>query len=67
MRATITVDADISSAPTSIGRMNPTGASTPAASGTEMMGLVILGGVEGELADDFAGCGVDDVDVQVLD
>ena len=31
------------------------------------MGLVVLGGVEGELGEEFAGVGVDDVDVQVLD
>jgi hypothetical protein len=30
-------------------------------------GLVALVGVEGELADEFAGVGVDDADVQVLD
>jgi hypothetical protein len=29
--------------------------------------LVALGGVEGELADELAGVGVDDADVQVLD
>jgi hypothetical protein len=30
-------------------------------------GLVAAGGVEGELAEEFAGGGVDDADVQVLD
>ena len=30
-------------------------------------GLVVAGGVEGELAEDFAGGGVDDGDVEVLD
>jgi hypothetical protein len=30
-------------------------------------GLVGAGGVEGELAEEFAGGGVDDADVQVLD
>src|SRR5699024_12047265 len=35
-RATITVDADMRSAPTLIGMTNPMGASTPAASGTAM-------------------------------
>src|SRR5262249_44176877 len=36
LRATTTVDADINNAPTDIGITKPTGASTPAASGTEM-------------------------------
>lgn len=31
------------------------------------LGLVVLGGVEGEVADDFAGLGVGDGDVEVLD
>ena len=30
-------------------------------------GLVVAGGVEGEFAEQFAGGGVDDADVQVLD
>ena len=30
-------------------------------------GLVVAGGVEGELAEEFAGGGVDDADVEVLD
>src|SRR5580700_4001542 len=30
-------------------------------------GLVVAGGVEGELAEEFAGGGADDADVQVLD
>jgi hypothetical protein len=30
-------------------------------------GLVVPGGVEGEFAEEFAGGGVDDADVQVLD
>ena len=30
-------------------------------------GLVVAGGVEGELAEEFAGGGVDDPDVEVLD
>jgi hypothetical protein len=30
-------------------------------------GLVVAGGVDGELAEEFAGGGVDDADVQVLD
>ena len=30
-------------------------------------GLVVLGGVDGELADEFAGGGVDDSDVEVVD
>jgi hypothetical protein len=30
-------------------------------------GLVVLAGVEDEFADEFAGAGVDDADVQVLD
>src|SRR5699024_1863043 len=36
MSATTTVDSDIRIAPTDIGSTNPTGARTPAASGTEM-------------------------------
>ena len=31
------------------------------------MGLVVAGGVEGEVADDFAGVVVDDADVEVVD
>ena len=31
------------------------------------LGLVVLGGVEGELADEFAGFGVDGGDLKVLD
>ena len=31
------------------------------------LGLVVAGGVEGELAQELAGGGVDDADVQVLD
>ena len=31
------------------------------------LGLVVLGGVDGELAQEFAGGGVDDADVEVLD
>jgi len=30
-------------------------------------GLVVAGGVDGELAEEFAGRGVDDADVQVVD
>jgi hypothetical protein len=30
-------------------------------------GLVVAGGVEGELAEEFAGGGVDDADVEVVD
>ena len=30
-------------------------------------GLVVAGGVEGELAEEFAGDGVDDPDVEVID
>ena len=29
--------------------------------------MVVLGGVEGEVAEEFAGSGVDDGDLQVLD
>ncbi len=29
--------------------------------------MVVLGGVDGELAEEFAGDGVDDADVEVLD
>ena len=31
------------------------------------MGLVVAGGVEGEVAEHFAGGGVDDADVEVVD
>ncbi|GAA4748845.1 hypothetical protein GCM10023328_34170 [Modestobacter marinus] len=36
-------------------------------SGWSAGGLVVAGGVEGEFAEEFAGGGVDDADVQVLD
>ncbi|MDX2467001.1 MAG: hypothetical protein QNL12_06790 [Acidimicrobiia bacterium] len=32
-----------------------------------LLGLVVVVGVEGEVADDFAGVGVDDVDVEFFD
>lgn len=32
-----------------------------------LLGLVVAGGVEGELAQEFAGGGVDDADLQVAD
>jgi hypothetical protein len=32
-----------------------------------LLGLVVAGGVERELADELAGCGVDDADVSVGD
>ena len=36
-------------------------------SGWPSCGLIVAGGVEGELAEEFAGGGVDDADVEVLD